>query len=206
MERNLKKHIFIYIYNAVIVQLLSRIQLFVTSWTAARQAPLFSTISWSLLKFMSIESVVVYNHLLLCHPLLLLPSIFPSIRVFSNELALHIRWPKYWSFSFSISPSKGFPGLISFRMDWFDSLLSKELSRIFSSTTVRKHQFFGMHSAFFMAQLSHLYMTTWKIIALIIWIFVSKVKSLLFNMLSRFVKVFLPKSNFMVAVTVCSDI
>ena len=137
---------------------------------------------------------------------LLLPSIFPSIRVFSNELALHIRWPKYWSFSFSVSPSKGYPGLISFRMDWFDSLLLKELSRIFSSTTVRKHQFFGMHSAFFMAQLSHLYMTTWKIIALIIWIFVSKVKPLLFNMLSRFVKVFLPKSNFMVVVTVCSDI
>ena len=137
---------------------------------------------------------------------LLLPSIFPSIRVFSNELALYIRWPKYWSFSFSVSPSKGYPGLISFRMDWFDSLLLKELSRIFSSTTVRKHQFFGMHSAFFMAQLSHLYMTTWKIIALIIWIFVSKVKPLLFNMLSRFVKVFLPKSNFMVAVTVCSDI
>ena len=188
----------------VVVQSLSCVQLFLTSWTAARQAPLSSSDSQSLLKFLSIESVMLSNHLILYWSLLLLLSVFPSIRVFSNVSGLCIRWPEYWSFS--ISPSKGFPGLISFRMDWFDSLLSKELSRIFSSTTVRKHQFFGMHSAFFMAQLSHLYMTTWKIIALIIWIFVSKVKSLLFNMLSRFVKVFLPKSNFMVAVTVCSDI
>jgi len=153
---------------------------------------------------------MVYNHLILHYPLLLLPSIFPSIKVFSNELALHIRWPKYWSFSFS--PSNGYSGLISFRIDWFYSLLSKELSRVFSSTTVQKHQFFGMHSAFFMAQLSHLYMTTGKIIALTIWIFVSKVMSLLFNMLSRFVQVFLPRSKHLLSswlqfpCMVCRDI
>ena len=97
----------------------------------------------SLFKLMSIESVIPSSHLILCHPLLLLPSIFPSIRVFSNELALRIRWPKYWSFSFSICPSNEHPGLISFRMNWLDSLQSKGLSRVFSNTTVQKHQFFG---------------------------------------------------------------
>ena len=101
-----------------LVQLLSRVQLFVTTWTAARQASLSFTNSWSLLRVMSIELVMLSNHLILCHPLLLLPSIFPSTRVFSNESVLHIRWPKYWNFSFSISPSKEYSGLISFRTDW----------------------------------------------------------------------------------------
>ena len=106
--------------SAQSVQLLSRVRLFVTPWTAAHQAPLSCTISWSLLKFMSIESMMLSNHLILCHPLLLLPSIFPSIRVFSNESALRNRWPKYWSFSFSIIPSNEYSGLISFGIDWFD--------------------------------------------------------------------------------------
>ena len=105
--------------------------------------PVHHQLLWSLLKLMSIESLVPSNHLILCCPLLLLPSIFPSIRVFSNELNLHIRWPKYWSFSFSISPSNEYSELISFRTDWFDLLQSKRLSRVFSNTTVQRHQFFG---------------------------------------------------------------
>ena len=108
--------------TVVVVQSLSHVQLSVTSWTAACQTPLSFTISWSFLKLMSIESVMPSNHLILCHPLLLLPSMFPSIRVFSDEQALHIRWPKYWSFSFSISPSNEYSGPISFRVDWFDLL------------------------------------------------------------------------------------
>ena len=116
--------------------------LFATAWTTAHQASLFITNSWSPSKPMSIESVMPSNHLILCHPLLLLPSIFPSIRVFSNESALHIRWPKYWSFSISISPSKEHPGLISFTKDWI-SLQSKGLSRVLANTTVQKHQFFS---------------------------------------------------------------
>ena len=104
---------------AVFVQSLSRVQLFVTPWTAAHQASLSGTISWSLLKLMSTESVMPSNHLILCRLLLLLPSIFPSIRVFSSESALHIKWPKYWSFSFSISPSNKYSGVISFKIDWF---------------------------------------------------------------------------------------
>ena len=140
-------------------------------------------------KPMSIESVMPSNHLILSHPLLLLPSIFPSIRVFSNESALHIRWPKYCSFSFNISPSNEHPGLISFRMDWLISLQSKGLSRVFSNTTVQKHQFF-LSSAFFTVQLSHPYMTTGKTIALTRWTFVCKVMSLLFNMLSRLIITF----------------
>ena len=122
------------------VQSLSRVGLFATPRIAARQASLSITNSWSSLRLTSIESVMPSSHLILCHPLLLLLSIPPSIRVFSNESALHMRWPKYWSFSFSISPSKEHPGLISFRMD---SLPSKGLSRVFSNTTVQKHQFFG---------------------------------------------------------------
>ena len=115
-----------------------------TPWTAACQASLSITNSQSLLKLMSIESVMPSNHLILCCPLLLLPSIFPSIRVFSNESALCIRWPKYWSFSFSIRPSMNkYSGLISFRTDWLDLLQTKGLSRVFSNTTVQKHQFFG---------------------------------------------------------------
>ena len=116
---------------------LNHVQLFVTPWTTALQASLFINDSWSLLKVMSIQPS------LLCHTLLLLPSIFPSIRVFSDKSVLHIRWPKYWCFSFSISPSNEYSGLISFMIDWLDLLAVQELSRIFSNTTVQKHQFFG---------------------------------------------------------------
>ena len=130
-------------YTISSVQLLSHVRLFVTPWIAAHQASLSIINSWSLLKLMSIESVMPSNHLILCRPLLFLPSIFPSIRVFSNESALHIRWPKYWSFSFSISPSNEYSGLISFRMDCWTSLQSKGLSSVFSNTMVQKHQFFG---------------------------------------------------------------
>ena len=125
------------------VQSLGCVQLFVAPWTVACQASLSITNSWSLLKLMSIESVMPSNHLILCHPLLLPPSIFPSIRVFSNESALRIRWPKYWSFSFNISPSNEHPGLISFRMHWLDLLAIQQLSRdsqVFSNTTVQKRQ------------------------------------------------------------------
>ena len=127
----------------VVVQLLSCVQLFVTPWTAARQAPLSSIIFWNLLKFMSIDSVMLSKHLILCSPLLLLPSVFPSIRVFFNESALCIRCPKYWSFSFTISPSSEYSGLFLLRLTGLVSFLSKGLSRVFSSTTVQKHQFFG---------------------------------------------------------------
>ena len=124
----------------IVAQSLSHVWLFETSWTAAHQASLSFTISQSLPKLMSIESVMPSNHLILCHPLLFLPSIFPSIRVFSSESALHIRWSKYWGFCFSISPSNKYSGLISFRIDWFDLLAVQGLSRFFSSTTVWKHQ------------------------------------------------------------------
>ena len=125
------------------VQFLSHVLLFVTPWTAVRQASLSITNSQSLLKLMSIESVMPYTHLILCHPFLLLPSIFPSLVMFSNESALHIRWPKYWSFSFSISLSNEYSGLISFRTDWFDLLQLKGLSKVFSNTIVQKHQIFS---------------------------------------------------------------
>ena len=125
------------------VQSLSHVRLFATPWTTASQASLSITKSWSLLKLISIESVMPSNHLILCHHLLLLPSIFPSIRVFSNESALHIRWPKSWSFSFSISPSSEHLGLISFRMHWLDLLEVQQTSRVFSNTTVQKHHFFS---------------------------------------------------------------
>ena len=133
------------------------------------------------------------NHLILCHSLLL-PSIFPSIRVFSNKLALHIRWPKYWSFSFSTSPSNEYSELISFRIDWLDLLQCKGLSRVFSNTTVQKHHFFDTQ-LFFIVQLSHPYMITGKTIALARQTFVDKVMSLLFNMLSKLVITFLPRSK-----------
>ena len=133
-------------------------------WTAVCQASLSFTISWSLLKFMSFESVMPSNHLILCHPLLLLPSIFPSIRVFCNESALHIKWPKSWSFSFSISPSNEYPGLISFRMDWWDLLaVQGTLKSLFQHHSSKASVLQG--SAFFMVHLSHPYMTTGKIIA-----------------------------------------
>ena len=125
------------------VQLLSCVWLFVTPWTAACQVSLSITNSWSLLKLLSIESVVPSNHLILCHPLLLLPPIFPSIRIFSNESVLCIRWPKYWSFSFSISPSNEYSGWFPLGWTGWISLQSKGLSRVFSNTTVQKHQIFG---------------------------------------------------------------
>ena len=156
-------------------------------WNAAHQASLSITNSRSLPKLMTLESVVPSNHLILCHPLLPL-SIFPSVRVFSNESALCIRWPKYWSFTFNISPSNEHPGLIYFRMDWLDLLGVKGLLRVFSNTTVQKHQFFTV-------QLSHPYMTTGKTIALTRRITVGKVMSLLFNMLPRLVIAFLPRSK-----------
>ena len=163
-----------------------------TPWTSA--ASLSITNCWSLLKPMSIESVMPSNHLILCHPLLLLPSIFPSIRVFSNEPALRIRWPKYWSFSFNISPSKEHPGLISFRMDWLDlpavqGTLKSLLQHHSSKASIL------LRSAFFTIQLSHPYMTTGKTIALARQTFVGKVVSLLFNMLSRLITTFLPKTK-----------
>ena len=127
------------------LQTVSRVQLFVTPRTTACQASLSITSSWSLPKIMSIESAMPSNHLILCHPFLLLPSIFPQIRVFSNESALHIRWPKYWSFSFNISPSSEHPGLIPLGWTGWISMQSKGLSRIFSNTTFQKHQFFGTH-------------------------------------------------------------
>ena len=166
--------------------------LFETPWTAERQASLSITNSLSLLKLMSIELVMPSNHLILCHSLLLLPSICPRIRVFSNESVLHIRWPKCRSFSFSISPSNEYSGLISFRMDWIGLLavqgtLKSLLQHHSSKVSILQH------SAFFMVQLSHPYMTTGKTIALTRWIFVSKVMSLLFNMLSRLVIDFLPR-------------
>ena len=176
------------------LQLLSRVRLFVTPWTAACQASLSITNSRSLLKLMSIESVMPSNHLILCHPLLPLPSIFPSIRVFSNESALRIRWPKYWSFSFNINPSNEYPGLISFRMDWLDLLavqgtLKSLLQHHSSKASILQH------SALFIVQLSHPYTTTGKTIALTRRTFVSQIMSLLFNMLSRLVIASPPRSK-----------
>ena len=176
------------------VQSLSRVWLFATPWTAAYQASPFITNSRSLPKLIRIESVMPSNHLILCQPLLLLPSIFPSIKVFSNESLLCIRWPKYWSFSFNISPSNEPSGLISFRMDWLDLLAVqgtlKHLLQYHSSKTS-----ILLLSAFFIVQLSHPYMTTGKTIAFTRWTFVDKVVSLLFNMLSRLVITFLPRSK-----------
>ena len=172
----------------------SSVQLFVTPWTAACHASLSITNSWGLLKLMSIESMMPSNHLIFCHLLLLLPSIFPSVRVFSNESVLCIRWPQYWSFSFSISPFDEYSGLISFRMDCFDLLVDQGTLQSFPQHHSSKTSILW-HSAFFMVQLSHPYMTTGKTIALTRQTFVGKVMSLLFNMLSRLVTVFLPKSK-----------
>ena len=158
------------------MSLFSRVWLFATLWTAARQASLFLIISWSLPKFMSIELVMPSNHLLLCRPLLLLPSVFPSIRVFSNESAVYIRWPKYWSLSFSISPSNEYLGLISFRIDWLDLLaVQGTLKSLLQHHSLKASIL--QHSAFFMVQLSHLYMTTGKTITLTVQIFLGKVMS-----------------------------
>ena len=166
------------------VQSLSRVRLFETPWTAAVQASLSITNSQSLLKLMSIESVMPSNHLILCRPLFLPLSIFPSIRVFSNESVLCIRWPKYWSFSFSISPSNEHSGLISFRMDWLDLLAVQGTLKSLLQHHSSKASILWC-SAFFTVQLSHPYTTTGKTIALIRQTFVGKVMSLLFNMLSR---------------------
>ena len=168
---------------SVPVQSLSCVRLFATLWTAACQASLSFTIFWILLKFMSVESLMPYNHLILCCPLFLLPSILTSIR-----------WPKYWSFSFSISPSNECSGLISFRMDWLDHLAFQETVK----SLLQHHSWKASvlrPSAFFIVQLSHPYMTTGKTIALTRRAFVGKVMSLLFNILSRFVIVFLPRSK-----------
>ena len=170
----------------------SHARLFATPWTSAHQGSLSITNTWSLLKLISTESVMPSNHLILCRPFLLPPSIFPSISIFSNESVLCIRWPKNWSFSFNISPSKEYSGQTSFRMDWLDLLLPKGLS------SLQHHSLKAsilLCSAFFMVQLSHPFMITGKTIALIRWTFVSKVMSLLFSMLSRLVIVFLQRSK-----------
>ena len=174
------------------IQLLSHVWLFATPWTTAHQTSLSITNSQSLLKLMSIELVMLSNHLILCHPLLLPPSIFPSIRVFSNKSVLCIRWPKYWSFSFSTSPSNEYSGLISFRMVWLDLLavqgtLKSLLQHHTSKASIPRC------SAFFIVQLSHSYITIGKIIALTRWNFDGKVMSLLFNMLSSLVITFLSR-------------
>ena len=176
------------------VQLLSTVRLFATPWTTACQASLSITKSRSPPKLMSIESVIPSNHLILCRLLLLLLPIPPSIRVFSNESALHMKWPKYWSFSFNISPSNEHPGLISFRMDRLDLLaVQGTLKSLFQHYSSKASIL--QHSAFFIVQLSHPYMTTGKTIALTRWSFVAKVMSLLFNMLFRLVITFLPRSK-----------
>ena len=192
LRENICPHVFVQVLS---VQSLSRVRLFATLWTAARQASLSITNSWNSLRLMSIELVMPYNHLNLCCPLLLLPSIFPSIRVFSNESALHIRWPKYCSFSFNISPSNKHSGLISFRMDWLDLLAVQGTLK----SLLQHHSSKGSIlwcSAFFVAQLSHPYMTTEKTIALTRRTFVGKVMSLLFNKLPNLVIIFLPRSVF----------
>ena len=184
---------------------LSHVCLFATPCTAAHQASLSITVSWSLLKLMSTELVMPSNHLVLCHPLLL-PSGFPGIRVFPSESVLLIRWPKYWSFSFTIGPSNECSGLISFRTDWFDLLAVQRTLKSLLQYHSWKASILQC-SAFFMAQISHPYMTTGKTIALTRWTFVGKVTSLLFNMPSRLVIAFHPRSKwfFMAAVTICSD-
>ena len=158
----------------------------VTPWTAACQASLSFTNYWHLLKHMSFEPVMPSDHLILCHPLLFPPSIFPSIRVFTNESVLHIRWPKYWSFSFRISPSNEYSGLISFRINWFDLLAVHETLKNLLQQHNSKASILG-DSIFFMVQLSNPYMTTGKTMALTRWTSVGKVMSLLLKMLSRLV-------------------
>ena len=155
-------------------------------WTAARQSSLSFTISESLLKLMCIESMMPSNHLILHHPLLFMPSIIFSIRVFSNETALRIKWPNYWSFSYNISPSNEYPGLTSFRMDWLDLLAAQGTLKSLLQHCSSKASIL-LHSAFFIVQLSHPYMTTGKTTALTRRTFVGKVMSLLYNMLSRLV-------------------
>ena len=175
------------------VWFLSCIQLFVTPRTPALQAPMSSTISQSLLNFMSIESVMLSNHFFLCYTLLLLHSVFPSIRVFSNESALCIRWPKYWSFSFSISPSNAYSGLISLRVDWFDLLVVPGTLKSLPQHHSSKHQLFRTQPSLW----SNSHICTWPLekSALTVQAFVGKVMSLLFSMLSSFVIAFLPRNK-----------
>ena len=182
------------ISNISLVQLLSHVWLFVTPWIAACQTSLSITNSWCLLKLIPIESVMASSHLILCRPLLLLPPIPPSVRVFSNESTLHKRWPKYWSFSFNISPSNEHPGLISFRMDWLDLLAVQGALKSLLQHHCSKALIFRC-SAFLTVQLSHRYMTTGKTIALTRRTFVGEVIFLLLNMLSRLVITFLPRSK-----------
>ena len=177
------------------VQLFSCVRLFATPWTVARQASLSITNSWSLLRLMSIELVMPSNHLILCCPLLFPPSIFPSIRVFSNESALCIKWPKYWSFSFSISPSNEYWGLISFRMDWLDLLAVQETLRSLLQHHSSKASILRCSAFFYSSTLISIHTWLLKAIALTRWTFVGKVMSLLFNMLSRLVITFLPRSK-----------
>ena len=173
---------------------LSHVQLSVTWWTAACQASLSITNSRSLLKLISIELVMLSNHLILCRSLILLPSIFPSIRVFSNKSILHIKWPKYWSFSFSITPSNEYSGRISFRMDWLELLAVQRTLKSLLQHHSSKASIL-LCSAFFTLQLSHPYITTGKTIALTRQTFVGKVISLLLIMPSRLVITFLPRSK-----------
>ena len=177
----------------VVVQLLNCVQFFETTQTATHQSFLSFTNSWSLFQLMFIESVMPYNHLIICCPLLLLCSVFPSIRVFSSESALYITWTKYQSFSFTTSSSSEYSGLISFRIDWFDFLaIQGTLKSLLQHHNLKASVL--QHSAFFVIQHSNLYMTIGTTITLNIWIFVAKVMSL-FNMLSRIVIAFLPRSK-----------
>ena len=176
--------------SVVVVQSLSCVRLFVTPWPAACQASLSFTISRSLLKLTSVELVIPSSHLILCHTLFLLPSVFPSIKVFSSEWAVCVKWPKYWSFSFSISPSNEYSGLISFRMDWFGLWSPRD-----SQQSSAAPQFKSIRSLAISLLYDPTLTTTRKTVALTIWTFVSKVMSLLFNTISRFVIAFLPRSK-----------
>ena len=191
---HISHYIWIYWHSGLYNHQLSCIWLFATPWTAARQASLSITNSRSLLKLMPIKSVMPSSHLILCRPLLLLPPIPPSIRVFSNESALSMRWPKYWHFTFSISPSNEHLGLTSFMMDWLDLFAVQEILKSLLQHHSSKASIF-QHSAFFTVQVSYPFMTTGKTIVLTRRTFVGKVMSLLFNMLSRLVITFLPRSK-----------
>ena len=195
MRKHLEKYLGYNIsISSISVHSLSRVRLFETPWIAVRQASLSITTSWSLLKLMSIEMAMPSNHLILCCPLLLPPSIIPSIRVFPNESVLRFRWPKHCSFGFSISPSNEYSGLIFFRIDWFDLLVVQGTLKSLLQHHSSKASIL-QHSAFFIVQLSHPYMITGKIIALTRRTLVGKVMSLLFNMLSRLIIAFLPRSK-----------
>ena len=196
-------HSRIYRSELFCVQSSSHIQIFAIPWTAACQVSLSFIVSWSLFKFL-FELVMPSNHLILCRPLLLLHSIFPSVRVFSNESALRIRWPKYQSFNFSTSPSNEYSGLIAFRIDWFDLAVQGTLKSLLQHHNSKA--WILRNSAFFMVQLAYAYMTTGKTATA--WEIFGKVMSLLFSILSSFVIAFLPRSkhlNIMDAVTICSD-